>query len=163
MIGLMRDARLRVSEAAALTWGDVRRLHGDSGQTRVGGADETKHREVSADTMRLLLSIRHGVGDAELILDMRPNQLAVRIGATARQAGLGPGYSGFRKVLFVLRDVSEKRGKSLAEYSVRNHSHLIPNDVEILEYDDFNMTAAVVYVAQVRCGSSLEWAKGISE
>ena len=42
---------------------------------------------------------------------------------------------GFRKVLFVLRDFSEQRGESLAEYYVRNYSHLIPDDVEILEYD----------------------------
>ena len=28
---MMRDAKLRVSEAAALTWGDVRRMRGDSG------------------------------------------------------------------------------------------------------------------------------------
>ena len=28
MIGLMRDARLRVSEAAALTWGDIERVRG---------------------------------------------------------------------------------------------------------------------------------------
>ena len=49
----------------------------------------------------------------------------------------------FRKVLFVLRDFSEQRGESLAEYYVRNHSHLIPDDVEIWEYDASNMTAAV--------------------
>ena len=59
---------------------------------------------------------------------------------------------GFRKVLFVLRDVSEKRRESLAEYYVRNHSHLIPDDVEILEYDVSNMTAAVSYIARVRLG-----------
>ena len=59
---------------------------------------------------------------------------------------------GFRKVLFVLRDVSEKRGESLAAYYVRNHSHLIPDDVEILEYDVSNMTAAVSYLARVRRG-----------
>ena len=59
---------------------------------------------------------------------------------------------GFRKVLFVLRDVSEKRGESPAEYYVWNHSHLIPDDVEILEYDVSNMTAAVSYVARVRRG-----------
>ena len=105
MIGLMRDSRLRVSEAASLTWGDVRRLHGDSGQTRGGGADETKHREVSADTMRLLLFIRHGAVDDELVLDMRPNQLAVRIGATARQVGLGPGYSGDSPRLGMIQDI----------------------------------------------------------
>ena len=44
--------------------------------------------------MRLLLSIRHGAGDDELVLGMRPNQIAIRIGAAARQAGLGEGYSG---------------------------------------------------------------------
>ena len=37
MIGLMGNARLRVSEAAVLTWGDVRRLRGGSGRVRVGG------------------------------------------------------------------------------------------------------------------------------
>ena len=59
---------------------------------------------------------------------------------------------GFHKVLFVLRNVSEKRGESLAEYYARNHSHLIPDDVEILEYDVSNMTAAVSYVARVHRG-----------
>ena len=56
---------------------------------------------------------------------------------------------GFRKVLFVLWDFSEKRGESLAEYYVRNHSHLIPDDVEILEYDMSNMTAAVRFKARL--------------
>ena len=32
MIGLMRDARLRVSEGAELTWGDFERLPGGSGR-----------------------------------------------------------------------------------------------------------------------------------
>lgn len=44
--------------------------------------------------------------------------------------------SRFRKVLFVLRDFSKKRGESLAEYYVRINGHLIPAGVEILEYDD---------------------------
>ena len=77
---LMRDARLRVSKVAALTSGDVRRMPGGSVQVRVGGAGEMEYREVSADTMRLLLSIRHGTGDAELVLGMRRNQIAIRIG-----------------------------------------------------------------------------------
>ena len=42
MIGLMRDARLRVA-----------------------GADETGYREVSADAMKLLLPVRRGAGDDE--------------------------------------------------------------------------------------------------
>ena len=37
MIGLMLDAKLRVSEAVSLIWGDVRRLHSGSGRVRVGG------------------------------------------------------------------------------------------------------------------------------
>ena len=41
----------------------------------------------------------------------------------------------FRKILFVLRDFSNKRGETLAEYYIRNHGHLIPDDVEIIEYD----------------------------
>ena len=60
--------------------------------------------------------------------------------------------AGFRKVLFVLRDFGEKRGESLAEYYVRNRCHLIPDDVEILEYDVPNMTAAVSYMARVGRG-----------
>ncbi|MCC5857190.1 MAG: hypothetical protein JJT90_03475 [Ectothiorhodospiraceae bacterium] len=42
----------------------------------------------------------------------------------------------FRKVLFVLRDFSEKRGETLAAYYARNFGHLVPSDVEILEYDE---------------------------
>ena len=49
---------------------------------------------------------------------------------------------GFRKVLFVLRDFNEKRGETLAQYYVRNYGHLIPDDVEILEYGG-DKTAAV--------------------
>ena len=48
MIGLMRDARLRVSEAAVLTWGDLEQVLGGSGCVRDG---EIGHRVVSADTV----------------------------------------------------------------------------------------------------------------
>ena len=91
MIGLMRDARLRVSEAVALTWGDVERVPGGTGRVLVG---ETGYRVVSADTMRLVSAVRRNAGDAEPLLGMRPNQMAIRIGAAARQAGLVEGYSG---------------------------------------------------------------------
>ena len=91
MIGLMRDCRLRVCEAAALIWGDLGRAPGGTGRLRIG---ESGYRVVSADTMRLLSSVRRGAGDDEPLLGMRPNQIAIRIGAAARQAGLGEGYSG---------------------------------------------------------------------
>lgn len=46
----------------------------------------------------------------------------------------------YRKIMFVLRDYSDKRKETLAQYYIRNHGHLIPDDVEIVE---FNGTDAV--------------------
>ena len=43
---------------------------------------------------------------------------------------------GYRKILFVLRDVSERRRETLAEYYVRTYGHLIPEGVEIWEFDE---------------------------
>ena len=117
MIGLMRDARLRVSEAAALTWGDVRRLSGGSGRVRVGGAAEDSYRVVSADTMKLLLPVRRGAGDYKLVLGMKPNQIAIRIGAAARQAGLGEGYSGDSPRLGMIRNLETLGVQLLGRYA----------------------------------------------
>ena len=105
MIGLMRDARLRLSEAAALTWGDVERVRGGSGRVRVEGVGQTEYRVVSSDTMRLLSSARRGAADDQPVLGMRPNQIATRIGAAARQAGLGEGYSGDSPRLGMIKDM----------------------------------------------------------
>ena len=105
MIGLMRDARLRVSEASELIWGDIERLRGGSGRVRVMGVEETGYRVVSADTMKLLLPTRRGTGDDELVLGMQPNQIAIRIGAAARQAGLSEGYSGDSPRLGMIKDM----------------------------------------------------------
>ncbi len=49
--------------------------------------------------------------------------------------------SGYRKVFFVLRDYSQKRQETLAEYYIRTNAHLIPKDVEIWEYDENKKTA----------------------
>lgn len=45
---------------------------------------------------------------------------------------LAPAH--YEKILFVLRDYSEKRGETLADYYRRIYGHLIPDDVEIVEY-----------------------------
>lgn len=42
----------------------------------------------------------------------------------------------YRKIMFVLRDFSEKRGETLAEYYLRTYSHLVPSDVEFWEYNE---------------------------
>ena len=52
----------------------------------------------------------------------------------------------YKKVLFVIRDFSDRRSESLAEYYVRNYGNLIPNDVKILEYDE--STSRVVNVTE---------------
>lgn len=41
----------------------------------------------------------------------------------------------YRKIFCVLKDYSDNRGCTLAEYYIRNFNHLIPRDVEIWEYD----------------------------
>ena len=120
MIGLMRDGRLRVSEAAELTWGDIERQRGGSGRARVVGAGETGYREVSADTMKLLLPVRRGAGDDEPVLGMRPNQIAKRIDAAARQAGLGDGYSGDSPRLGMIRDMETVGVHLLGAYSAES-------------------------------------------
>jgi hypothetical protein len=43
---------------------------------------------------------------------------------------------GYRKILFVLRDFSQKRNETLGEYYIRTNHHLIPKDVEVWEYDE---------------------------
>ncbi len=49
---------------------------------------------------------------------------------------------GFRKIMFVLRDFSTKRNETLAQYYVRTYKHLIPNDVELWEYDENTESAS---------------------
>ena len=87
---------------------------------RVGN---TGYRVVSADTMRLLSSVRRGAGEDELILGMRPNQIAIRIGAAARQAGLGEGYSGDSPRLGMIRDM-ETLGVLLLGSYVTGYHHV---------------------------------------
>lgn len=43
--------------------------------------------------------------------------------------------SGFRKVLFVLKDRCAGRMETLASYYLRNYRHLVPDDVEFWEFD----------------------------
>lgn len=106
MIGLMRDGMLGVSEAAALTWGDILPEMEGTGLAVVRSDREREYRVLSSDTMRLLRMIRHGAADSEPVLGMRPNQIAARIGVAARQAGLGPGYSGESPRLGMIQDLA---------------------------------------------------------
>ena len=48
----------------------------------------------------------------------------------------------YRKILFVRRDYSAERGETLAAYYSRSYGHLIPEGVEIWEFDEQERTAA---------------------
>lgn len=47
----------------------------------------------------------------------------------------------YRKLFFAIKDFSNKRNESLVEYYLRSHSHLIPSDVEVWEFDESSNTA----------------------
>jgi hypothetical protein len=51
----------------------------------------------------------------------------------------------YKKILFVLRDCSNKRGESLAEYYIRLRKHLIPLGVVIIEFDIERMHANKIF------------------
>jgi hypothetical protein len=41
----------------------------------------------------------------------------------------------YRKIFFILKDYSLKRRQTLGDYYIRTYNHMIPYDVEVLEYD----------------------------
>jgi hypothetical protein len=51
----------------------------------------------------------------------------------------------FRKILFVLEDSHASKSESLAQHFVRLHSHLIPADVEVIQFDVATKAGERVY------------------
>lgn len=47
----------------------------------------------------------------------------------------------YRKIFFVLRDVRQNNGETLAAYYLRTQAHLVPCDVEFWEYSEAEHTA----------------------
>ncbi len=64
----------------------------------------------------------------------------------------------YRKVLFVLRDFSNKRQESLATYYVRSYRHLIPKDIEILEYDE---STREILAVLIKASTEIGFAAGV--
>jgi hypothetical protein len=50
----------------------------------------------------------------------------------------------YRKIFFILKDYSVKRQETLGEYYVRTYKHLIPQNVEIMEYDIVNNAVSIL-------------------
>ena len=51
----------------------------------------------------------------------------------------------YRKVMFVLKDMRRVSNETLAQYYLKTFTHLIPNGVELWEYDEIIMDAARIY------------------
>ena len=111
MISLMRDAMLRVSEAAALTWGDIVAEHDGTGRLLIRRSKTDPEGEgvvlfISAPTMARLASIWEGADAGDGVFGLRRNQMAKRIKHAARAAGLGEGFSGHSPRVGMARDLA---------------------------------------------------------
>ena len=111
LIRLMRDAMLRVSEAAALTWQDLMTEADGTGRLLIRRSKTDAEGEgaiafVSTPTMATLQLIRNDADETERIFGLRPNQLSQRIKKTARAAGLGDGFSGHSPRVGMARDLA---------------------------------------------------------
>ena len=105
LVAVLSDGGLRRSEAAALTWGDVQRWDDGSGRITVvrSKTDALAQGAVVAITpaaMRALDAIRPaGVGGGQKVFGLSESQIARRVKAVARAAGLADweffsGHSG---------------------------------------------------------------------
>ena len=110
LIGIMRDALLRASEAAALTWSDIQAARDGTGRLliRRSKTDPEGHGAVayvSAPTMAALRLIRDGAADADSVFGLHRNQISTRIKQAASAAGLGDGFSGHSPRVGMARDL----------------------------------------------------------
>ena len=111
LISLMRDAMLRVSEAAALTWADIVTEHDGTGRLLIRRSKSDQEGAgavvyISAQTMARLASIRDGSAVGDHVFGLCHNQLAKRIKLAARTAGLGEGFSGHSPRVGMARDLA---------------------------------------------------------
>ena len=109
---VMRDGLLRVSEAAALTWGDVSSEADGSGRltirhskTDIVSEGSVVYLGVSA--MESLAALRLPNEDADApVFGLCARQLGQRLKAAARSAGLGDSFSGHSPRVGMAQDLS---------------------------------------------------------
>ena len=115
MIGLMREARLGARAAADLKWRDVVRVSDGTGRVCVSGPEGEELRVISADTLRMISSIRRCPKDCAKVIGLSRNRIAIRIGEAAEQAGLGKGFRGDGPRQGMMLDLEELGVDLLAE------------------------------------------------
>ena len=99
IVGLLSDGGLRRSEASALRWRDVERTEQGRGRITIRHSKTDQEGAgavvlVSRATMAALDALRNGAPDEALVIGLSPTQIARRVKAAARAAGLGEGFSG---------------------------------------------------------------------
>ncbi|WP_419840506.1 tyrosine-type recombinase/integrase [Candidatus Poriferisodalis sp.] len=111
LVRLMRDAMLRVSECAALTWSDIETVPDGSGRLLIRRSKTDPDGEgavvfVSPQTMAVLASIRNGTPAAHRVFELSSNQISLRIKKAAVAAGLGDGFSGHSPRVGMAQDLA---------------------------------------------------------
>ena len=111
LISLMRDAMLRVSEAAALTWEDIVAEADGTGRLLIRRSKTDSEGEgsvafLSAPTMVALELICRAKGATDSVFGLRPNQISRRIKQAAQAAELGDGFSGHSPRVGMARDLA---------------------------------------------------------
>ena len=101
MVSVLAEAGLRRSEAAALTWADVTAEADGSGRVliRRGKTDQEGEGATVAITAAAMtdlerLAAMRGRDPAASVFDLSDRQIARRVAAMAKLAGLGEGFSG---------------------------------------------------------------------
>ncbi|WP_420437844.1 tyrosine-type recombinase/integrase [Candidatus Poriferisodalis sp.] len=111
LVRLMRDAMLRVSECAALTWSDIEAVPDGSGRLLIRRSKTDPDGEgavvfVSPQTMSALASIRNGAPAELRVFELCPNQISLRIKKAAATGGLGDGFSGHSPRVGMAQDLA---------------------------------------------------------
>ena len=114
LLQVMRDGLLRISEAAALTWGNVELQEDGSGRLHVARSKTDQSAEgavlyLGPPAVKALLAIRPEeavINPGTSVFGLSADRLRRRIKAAARMAGLGEGFSGHSPRVGMAQDLS---------------------------------------------------------
>ena len=111
IVRTMRDALLRVSEAAGLQWEDIEEEEDGTGRLLIRRSKTDPEGEgavcfLSAPTMDSLRAIRAGAPDDGRVFGLSAGSISRRIGQAAVAAGLGEGFSGHSPRVGMAQDLA---------------------------------------------------------
>ena len=110
LINVMRDAMLRISEAAALTWRDIQTEPDGTGRLMIRRSKTDPEGDgavafLSDHTVAALEAIRNRSISADSVFGLNAGQISRRIKKAALTAGLGDGFSGHSPRVGMARDL----------------------------------------------------------